>query len=241
MPTAVEATIQAIVYVVQVTPVGTNLGLANLMWSMMRGSFLTSRGAVFPALQSVGLSPDAMRRSWAAMRYGSWRIDELVETWGVYVARENEWRAHRYEGLRVVSIDLTGFWRPRLKGWLGKHYHALAGKAIPAVVFGVIVISGQAQGKRIPLLHKIIRCQPDQSAPRGHPDYQAEVLRQAVLLDQPGDVRVMDAGFKISDLGAAGLQGFVLRMQSNCTARRNQLPAYKGRGARPKFGEAVRP
>ena len=38
MLTAVETTIQAIIYVVQVTPIGTNLGLANLMWAMMSGS-----------------------------------------------------------------------------------------------------------------------------------------------------------------------------------------------------------
>ena len=237
MLTAVEATIQAIVFVVQVTPVGTNLGLAHLMWAMVSGSFLGSRGAIFPALQAGGLRPAEIRRSWSAMRNGSWRIDELLEAWRVYVASENEWREHRYEGLRVVSVDLTGFWRPRLQGWLGKHYHSLMGKAVPAVVFGVIIISGQAQGKRLPLLRKIIRCQPDQS----ESDYQAEVLRQVALLDQPGDVKVLDAGFKVSELAEAGLQGFVLRMQSNCTARRNYLPAYKGRGARPKYGERVRP
>ena len=237
MPTAVEATIQAIVFVVQVTPIGTNLGLANLLWAMVSGAFLPSRGALFPALQAVGLSRGAIYRSWSAMRNGSWQIDELLEGWRVYVASENEWRENRYEGLRVVSIDLTGFGRPRLKGWLGKHYHSLVGRAIPAVVFGVIIISGQVQGKRLPLLRKIIRCQPDQS----ESDYQAEVLRQAALLDQPGDVKVLDAGFKINEVVEAGLQGFVLRMQSNCTARRNHLPAYKGRGARPKYGEKVRP
>ena len=43
-----EATIQAIVFVVQVTPIGTNLGLANLMWAMSNGSFLLSRGCYFP-------------------------------------------------------------------------------------------------------------------------------------------------------------------------------------------------
>jgi hypothetical protein len=237
MPNAVETTIQAIIYVVQVTPIGTNLGLANLMWAMMSGSFLSSRGAIFPALQSLGLNPAAMRRSWSALRYGSWKIDDLVETWGLFVASENEWRENRYEGRRVVSIDLTGFWRPRLKGWLGKHYHSLAGKALPAVVFGVIIISGKAQGKRIPLLRKIVRCQPAQDAK----DYQAEVLRQAALLDRPGDVKVLDAGFKLKDLAKAKLNGFVLRMQSNCTARRTQLPAYKGKGARPKYGKLVRP
>lgn len=237
MLTAVEATIQAIVFVVQVTPVGTNLGLANLMWVMMNGSFLSSRGAVFPALQLGGLSAAEMRRSWSAMRNGSWQIDELLEAWGVYVASQNEWQENQHEGLRVVSIDLTGFWRPRLQGWLGKHYHSLMGKALPAVVFGVIVLSGQVNGKRTPLLRKIMRCQPEQS----NADYRTELLRQAALLDQPGDVKVLDAGFKISELATAELKGFVLRMQSNCTGRRNQLPTYKGRGARPKSGEVVRP
>jgi hypothetical protein len=237
MPIAVEATIQAIIFVVQVSPIGTNLGLANLMWAMVSGSFLSSRGGIFPALQMGGLSPAEIRRSWSAMRNGSWQIDDLTEAWGVYVTSENEWREHRHEGLRVVSIDLTGFWRPRLKGWLGKHYHSLAGKALPAVVFGVIIVSGQAHGKRLPLLRKILRCQPEQSKR----DYQAEVLRQAALLDQPGDVKVLDAGFKISELAVAGLRGFVLRMSSDCTARRNQLPVYKGRGKWPEFGNKVRP
>jgi len=42
-------------------------------------------------------------------------------------------------------------------------------------------------------------------------------------------------------LQVAGVKGFVLRLNSNCTARRNTLPAYKGKGARPKFGEQIRP
>lgn len=58
MLTAVETTIQAIVFVVQVTPVGTNLGLANLLWALVSGGFLSSRGAIFSALQlGVNLHP----------------------------------------------------------------------------------------------------------------------------------------------------------------------------------------
>jgi hypothetical protein len=234
---AVEATIQAIVFIVQVTPVGTNLGLANLLWAMVSGAFLSSRGAVFSALHLGGLSAAAMRRSWSAMRHGSWCINELVEAWQVYVASENAWRENRYEGVRVISIDLTGFWRPRLAGWLGKHYHSLVGKAVPAVVFGVIIISGQVHGKRIPLLRRIVRCQPTQTE-AGH---RAAVLQQVARLDLPGDAKVLDAGFKLADLMRAGLRGFVLRMQSNCTARRHQLPAYTGRGRKPEYGELVRP
>lgn len=237
MLSAVEATIQAIVFVVQVTGIGTNLGLANLLWAMVSGNFLSSRGALFPALQLGGMDAEEMRRSWAAMRYGSWHIDDLVEAWGVYVASENRWCENRYERLRVVSVDLTGFWRPRLQGWLGKHYHALMGKAMPAVVFGVVIISGQVEGKRIPLLHKIVRCQPEQT----EADYRATLLTQVARLALPGEAKVLDAGFKLNELKNAGLKGFVLRMQSNCTARRSQLPTYKGRGAKPKYGILVRP
>ena len=53
----------------------------------------------------------------------------------------------------------------------------------------------------------------------------------------PDEVNVLDAGFKISELHEASLNRYVVRMPSNCTARRNELPEYKGRGAHPKFGE----
>jgi hypothetical protein len=161
----------------------------------------------------------------------------MIAAWQVYVRSQNEWRENRYAGYRVVSIDLTGFWRPRLQGWVGKHYHSLSGKALPAVVLGVLAVSGRIHGKRIPLLQAIVRCQPEQSEAA----FRVELLKQAADQSLPGDANVMDAGFKISEIQAAGLDGYVVRMQANCTARRNHLPAYKGRGARPKYGELVRP
>ena len=45
MLTAVESIIQAIACVVQTVPIGTNLGLMRLLWVMVQGSFLVSRGA----------------------------------------------------------------------------------------------------------------------------------------------------------------------------------------------------
>jgi len=50
MPIAVEATIQALQAVVQRVPLGTNLALLHLMWVMLQGQLLVSRGAIFPAL-----------------------------------------------------------------------------------------------------------------------------------------------------------------------------------------------
>ena len=48
-------------------PVGTNLGLFWLLWALISGRFLLSRGAVFPALADGGLPAAARRRSGAAL------------------------------------------------------------------------------------------------------------------------------------------------------------------------------
>ena len=55
-------------------PVGTNLGLFWLLWALISGRFLLSRGAVFPALADGGLAADAVRRSGAALAYGRWAV-----------------------------------------------------------------------------------------------------------------------------------------------------------------------
>jgi hypothetical protein len=237
MATAVEQSIQAIVFVVQVVPIGTNIGLVRLLWAMMNGSFLRSRGAIFPALLLNGFTPAEIRRSWVAFAYGSWKIEELLEIWCIYVASKNEWREHCIAGLRVVSIDITGFWRPQLKGWLGKHYHHWAGKALPAVVMGVMVTSGRIHGRRIPLLHTLLRCKPETS----EAEFRVELLKKAASRPDSREVKVLDGGFKISEIQAAKLCGYVVRMANNCTAHRNQLPIYKGNGRYPEYGETVRP
>ena len=114
MPTAVEVTMQAIAFVVQTVPIGTNLGLVDLLWAMGYGSFLKSRGGIHPALKYSGFSDDEIRHSWSAMGYGAWKISELISSWQVYVKSQNEWEENRYGAgahwARVISIDLTGFW-----------------------------------------------------------------------------------------------------------------------------------
>ena len=41
-------------------PLGTNLGLFQLQFALVSGRFLQSRGAVFPALNDLGLPPDGV-------------------------------------------------------------------------------------------------------------------------------------------------------------------------------------
>lgn len=237
MLTAAEVTVQVMVYIVQTVPMGTNIGLIRMMWVMMNGSFLQSRGAVCSALHLNGFSVDEIRRSWVALRHGNWDINELLENWQVYVASQNQWRARRYERYRVLSVDITGFWRPHLQGWQGKHYHNLAQKALPAVVVGVMILSGQVGSQRIPLLRRIVRCQPQASKP----DFRSQLLRTAAAQAASDQVIVVDAEFGITELQAAGVPRYVVRLASNATARRNQQPVYKGRGRPPVYGEKVRP
>lgn len=234
---AAEATIQAIVVVLQTVPIGTNRGLAHLMWAMANGSFLSSRGGIFPALKLNGLSAEEIRQSWSAMRKGSWEVEELVSSLDTYAKTEAGWQENLYEGYRPVSADTTGFWRPRLKGWLGKHFNAIAGKALPAVVFGVIVISGRIGDKRVPLLKAIMRCLPEQSRTAFH----VALLKKADQQRQSNDVCIVDAGIGISEIHEAELRNYVARQAKNCAARRNEKPTRKGRGRRPEYGEYIRP
>ncbi|MCO5187083.1 MAG: hypothetical protein M9918_02595 [Anaerolineae bacterium] len=85
MSIAITQTIHVLQIIVQTVPVGTNLALLQLMWTMLNGSFLQSRGAIFPALKANGFSAEESRRIWRAFRQGIWRINECIARWHNYV------------------------------------------------------------------------------------------------------------------------------------------------------------
>ncbi|MBV7339151.1 hypothetical protein KFU94_65250 [Chloroflexi bacterium TSY] len=64
MLTAPEITIAVLMNVLQVTPMGTNVNVMRLMWAMLNGSFLKSRGAIHSALKESGFEDEELRRSW---------------------------------------------------------------------------------------------------------------------------------------------------------------------------------
>jgi len=219
-------------------PVGTNLGLFWLLWALISGRFLPSRGAVFPALADGGLPADAVRRSGAALAYGRWAIQTLMRAWQQVVQQEGRWHAHQYEGFRPVACDLVGFFRPRLSGCVGKHYQAGADKALPAIVLAVVTAVGSVGKVRLPLLRLILRADPGE---RSEAALQRRALAQAGAALQPDEVLVVDAGFGVAALLTEGVTRFVARVARNFTARRNVLPVYKGRGRCAVYGERVRP
>lgn len=224
--------------VVADVPVGTNLGLFWLLWALVSGRFLLSRGGVFPALADCGLPAAAVRRSGAALAYGRWTMQTLIRAWQQVVQQEGRWRAHQYEGFRPVACDLVGFFRPRLSGCLSKHYHSGAEKALPALVFAVVAAVGSIGTMRLPVLRLLLRTAPED--PR-EATLQRQAVRQAGATLYDNEVLVVDAGFGLADLLAAQVPRFVARVARNFTARRNVLPVYSGRGRRPTYGVVVRP
>ena len=81
MPEIVQYTMTALCAITQGVTIGTNLALLQFMWMLVSGALLPSRGAVFPALQAVGLVPAAVRRAWAALHSGDWHIADLLTAW----------------------------------------------------------------------------------------------------------------------------------------------------------------
>ena len=217
--------------------VGTNLGLLQIFFALLSGRFLSNRGALVPALAEMGLSEEAVRRSVQALAYGRWNIKALIDAWQKVVGAEGRFRPHRYGGFRPVAVDLVGFFRSHLQGQVGKHYTSRAGKALPALVFGMVASVGSVGNKRLPILRDLVR----QRANETESDLQKRVLRETMATLAKDEAIVVDAGFGITELLKHPQAAFVARLDQNVTARRNSLPAAKSKGRPAEYGEVVRP
>jgi hypothetical protein len=219
-------------------PIGTNLGLLHLFWMLLCGKLLLSRGALFPGLSAVGLSEGAVRRAWAALGHGSWTSHRLVKQWARMVEAEGFWQPHTAGGYHPLAVDLTGFWRPRLQRCPTTHYSATAGKALPAIPLGIIARIGSVGAQRFGMPVGLVRADADAPSPSAH---RRVLLQQAVELQQPTEVLVLDREFTVGQVQAAGATVWVTRLLKNVTARRASPPAYGGRGRPAKYGDLVRP
>jgi hypothetical protein len=224
--------------VVAATPIGTNLGLVHLLWMLVSGRLLETRGAVIPGLSAVGLSDPAVRRAWAALGQGDWSSPELLARWREAVEQDGQWRVHEYEGYRPIAVDVTGFWRPRLQGCATSHYDGRAGKALPAIPVGIVARVGSAGTQRLGLPLALVRADEADPSVAAH---ERALLRAAVQAMADDDVLVLDAGFETRQLQEAGATRYVVRAAKNVTGRRADLPAYPGRGRPRTRGELIRP
>jgi hypothetical protein len=214
------------------------LGLLHLLWTLVSGALLPERGAIFPALQRIGLPVEAVRRAWASFRGGKWRIQDLLKAWQSYVQGLGGWEVHRQEGYRALTVDITAFFRPALTNCPSQHYHPAAKRALPAVIFGIAGEVGEIGGQRLACPRAFERVHPkDPSEAR----LWRDILRRVGGGLAEDEVIVVDAGVKIRDLQQAGIERYVVRLATNFTARRKKPAAYSGKGRPPVYGLKVRP
>jgi hypothetical protein len=224
--------------VVSSVGVGTNLDVFLLLWTILSGRLLQSRGGVIPALSLFGLPDSTVRRCWAALCYGQWSIAELTEAFEREVSNEGRWQPRSHGGYRPVAGDLTGFFRPALKGCPTKHYSAEAGKALPALPVGLLAKVGGVGGQRLALPVSFLRADPNDPTERG---LLLRLLQTAKAELNEEEAGVFDRGFPLKDILSEGPEHFVVRLPKNFTARRATLPPYKGVGRPPQKGAKVRP
>src|SRR4051794_23701565 len=131
MQVRVYGVIGVLCAVVAGTPIGTNLGLVHLLWMLVSGRLLETRGAVIPGLTATGLPEPAVRRAWAALGQGSWSSPELLAGWRAHVEQAGVWRAHEEEGDRPGAGDVARVLGAPLPGCATHHYPRPARQAPP--------------------------------------------------------------------------------------------------------------
>jgi hypothetical protein len=224
--------------VVQRVPVGTKLGLFHLLWMLLSGRLLLSRGAVSPGRAALGLAEKAVRRAWAARAYGKWHAAQLLEAWGHLVQQEQAFHAHQYGGYRPVACDLVGFFRPRRQACPTNHDSSAAGKAFPAIPRGLAARLGTVGTPRLAVPCLLVRSEATDTSAA---DVQGRLRQHANAQLAVDEALGCDRGFPLRPLQEAGVPRYVVRAPVNCTARRATLPAYQGKGRNPVRGALVRP
>ena len=211
--------------------------MLHFLWMLISGALLPNRGAIIPALKSVGLSDAETLRSWAAFGSGVWNVNELCCALGAYVRKMPEWKERRYEGYLPITVDITAYWRPALQECPGVHFHPAAQRALPAINIGLLGAVGELNGQRLALLRRLERANgKDVTELSLWKTFLPRVAREL----KNDEIAVIDAGVKIAAIQAAGITRYVLKQAQNVTARRNFLPKHT-LGRKPEYGEIVRP
>lgn len=238
MQEPVYRTLELLCAVVSPLPIGTNLGLLQLFWMLVSGRLLPARGAVFPGLSEAGLTPAESQRAWAALGQGTWSSERVIRQWTRVVERERQWWAAEYGGYRPVAVDVTGFWRPRLRGCPTKHFQAEAGRALPAIVLGLVVRVGRVAGQRLALPVAFVRADPADPSPRALLWQLVRTAQQHLAEDE---ILIGDREFGVTLMQEEQVPRFLVRLPKNFTGRRASPPPYQKRGRPPTRGELVRP
>src|ERR1051326_8911755 len=152
MPNPVYRTATFLARLVHRLPIGTKLAMAHLLFTLLWGNLLASRGALFPALAATGLKDTQVRAAHAALHTGVWSLAALLRRLAWLIQREGKAPCHAISGWRPLLLDWVGFFRPRLLGCPSTHFDSRAGKALPALEMGMIASLHQIGRRTIPCL-----------------------------------------------------------------------------------------
>jgi hypothetical protein len=232
MPPPVYTTLSFLARLVQKLPIGTNLALAHLLFTLLAGHLLQSRGALFPALSAAGLNQKQTCRAVAALREGTWKVQSLLERLHLLLRQEGKAQPVQIGNWKPLLLDWVGFFRPRLSGCTSKHFDSRAGKALPAIEFGMVAPLLGVGKRKFPCLRTLIR--------GGDTLTLLQAARQKQAQDE---VILIDRQAKIPHLHAAGITRFVTRGAIHLVAYRKDPPSQPlgKRGRKPTRGERVRP
>jgi hypothetical protein len=233
-----DHTIAILTTICQHLPVGTNLAMVHFLFMLISGALLPNRGAIIPALKSIGLSDKETRRSWAAFGGGVWGIHEMCSEFGNYVRKLPDWKERRYEGYLPIPVDITAYWRLTLQNCPGVHFHPAAQRALPAINIGLVGEVGELNGQRLALLRRIERANGTEVT---ESSLWKTLLPKVAKELKSDEIAVIDAGVKIGAVQKAKIKRYVLKLAQNVTARRNFLPEHDRLGRKPEYGEIVRP
>src|SRR5207253_3221018 len=88
--------------------------------------------------------------------------------WAQVAGAEGQWHPRTHDGYQAVAADVTAVFRPHLKACATPHYHAAAGKALPAIPLGVVARTGAVGGQRLGLPLAVVRADPADPRPAAH-------------------------------------------------------------------------
>lgn len=224
--------------IVKQAPIGTNLALYGGLMTMMSGAMLGSRGALIPALHSVGFDREASMRIWQGLAHGSWAVNDMLKELRQHIVAEGQWTAQEVGGYRVKALDTVGYFRPRLKGCQTRHYNSAADKALPAINLGQVAMVGRVGKQNVTVPCAIMRAE---GRIHSEEDLMQALCKQAAQHVTAQDVVTADRKFSPLTLVKAGCRQLVIRRSKNLTLRRSTPPPYRGRGRPPEYGDIVRP
>jgi hypothetical protein len=221
--------------------IGTNLRIHDTLLTLMSGRLLETRGALIPALSSMGLNQNECLRTRAAIQQGRWTVRNLLKHFHTWVAKHTDWQPLQVAGFNIKAIDTTCIYRPRLQNCTTTHFNSTAGKSLPATCFSMLSAMGRVGQQKAGLLLHLTR--GDDHA-RTEERLMEQACKKAKEFVLKTDILTADRKFPVMVMLEGGIQNVVIRRATNFTVTRALTEKDKNEksiGRPRKQGAVIRP